>query len=103
MAVTATAVGYAIAVLLKPLLAQLVSQALVFFVLLFSPVTFPVSQLPGWFRSLHDVLPVRPGADLLRAGLAADLYPASGRDFVVLLGWCVVGVAFSLRALVRRE
>lgn len=103
VAITATAVGYAIAVLLKPLIAQLASQALVFFVLLFSPVTFPASQLPDWFRTLHDVLPIRPGADLLRAGLASELYEASGRDLIVLLCWCVVGVAISLRALVRRE
>ncbi|OLT30832.1 multidrug ABC transporter permease [Actinomadura sp. CNU-125] len=103
VAVTATAVGYAIAVLLKPMLAQLVSQVLVFFVLLFSPVTFPADRLPGWYRTLHDVLPVRPGADLLRAGLASDLYEAAARDLLVLLCWCAAGVAISLRALVRRD
>lgn len=101
--VTATSVGYALAVLVRPVLAQLVSQVLVFFVLLFSPVTFPADRLPGWFRALHDVLPVRPGADLLRAGLAADAYPAAARDLAVLLAWCALGVAVSLRALVRRE
>ncbi|MGK5553311.1 ABC transporter permease [Actinomadura kijaniata] len=100
--VTATAVGYAVAVVLRPVLAQLVSQVLVFFVLLFSPVTFPADRLPGWFRALHDVLPVRPGADLLRAGLASEVYRAGGRDLAVLLCWCAVGVAISLRALVRR-
>ncbi|MEW2359176.1 ABC transporter permease [Spirillospora sp. NPDC029432] len=102
VAVTATAVGYAVAVLLKPMLAQLVSQVLVFFVLLFSPVTFPAARLPDWFRALHDFLPVRPGADLLRAGLASDLYGAGVRDLAVLLAWCAAGVAISLRALVRR-
>ena len=35
----------------------------------FSPVTFPASQLPDWFRAVHDVLPFRPARDLLRAGL----------------------------------
>ncbi|WP_413452362.1 ABC transporter permease [Georgenia phoenicis] len=99
----ATAVGYAIAVSLQPMLAQLVTQVLVFFVLLFSPITFPASQLPGWFQTVHDVLPARPGADLLRAGLASDVFDASGRDLLVLLAWCVLGVAVTLRALVRRE
>jgi ABC-2 type transport system permease protein len=99
---TATAVGYAIAVSLPPLLAQLCSQVLVFFVLLFSPITFPVSQLPAWFQSVHDVLPVRPAADLLRAGLATDTYVGTGRDLVVLLIWCVLGLLVSVRALVRR-
>ncbi len=99
----ATAVGYAIAVSMAPLLAQLISQVLVFFVLLFSPITFPESQLPAWFRSLHDVLPARPGADLLRAGLASDTFTAGGQDLLVLALWCVLGVVVTLRALVRRQ
>ncbi|WP_166353387.1 ABC transporter permease [Phytoactinopolyspora limicola] len=102
IAVMATSVGYAIAVSLPPLLAQLVSQVLVFFVMLFSPVTFPAAQLPTWFQSVHDVLPFRPAADLLRAGLLTDAYSASWRDLVVLLVWCVVGLAVSIRALMRR-
>lgn len=99
---TATAVGYAIAVTLPPMLAQLVTQVLVFFVMLFSPVTFPASQLPAWFEAVHDVLPVRPAADLLRSGLASDVYVAEPRDLLVLSLWCVVGLAVSVRALVRR-
>jgi len=102
IALTATCIGYAIAVTLPPVLAQLATQVLVFFVMLFSPITFPVSQLPGWFQALHDVLPIRPAADLLRAGLAADVYPADGRDLVVLTLWCLGGLAITLRALVRR-
>lgn len=100
--VTATAVGYMIAVLLPTLLAQLVSQVLVFFVLLFSPISFPVSQLPHWFQSVHDWLPVRPAADLLRAGLASGTYQASARDLGVLVTWCAVGLLVSVRALVKR-
>ncbi len=101
--VMATAVGYAIAVSMQPMLAQLLTQVLVFFVLLFSPITFPAGQLPAWFQSVHDVLPARPGADLLRAGLASDTFDASGRDLIVLGVWCVLGLALSLRALVRRS
>jgi ABC-2 type transport system permease protein len=100
--VTATAVGYMIAVALPPALSQLVSQALVFFVLLFSPVSFPTGQLPGWFQAVHDVLPIRPAADLLRAALASGTFEVRGRDLAVLLAWCVVGVLVSVRALVRR-
>lgn len=101
--IMATAVGYAIAVSMQPMLAQLLTQVLVFFVLLFSPITFPGSQLPSWFQTVHDVLPARPGADLLRAGLASDTFDASGRDLLVLGVWCVLGLAVSLRALVRRQ
>lgn len=101
--VTATSVGYAVAVTLPPVLAQLVSQVLVFFVMLFSPLTFPASQLPVWFQAVHAWLPVQPAGDLLRAGLAADVYPVDARDLVVLAAWCLVGVLISLRALVRRD
>jgi len=100
--VMATAVGYAIAVSMQPMLAQLLTQVLVFFVLLFSPITFPAGQLPAWFQTLHDVLPARPGADLLRAGLASHAFDASARDLIVLAVWCLVGIAITLRALVRR-
>lgn len=100
--IMATAVGYAIAVSLPPLLAQLLTQAIVFFVLLFSPITFPVGQLPEWFQTVHDYLPARPAADLLRAGLVSDVFDARVRDLVVLTVWCAGGVTISLRALVRR-
>lgn len=100
--VTATAVGYAIAVTLPPMLAQLVTQVLVFFVLLFSPITFPIEQLPAWFQTVHDVLPVRPGADLVRAGLASDVFAARWADLAVLMAWCAAGLGISVRALVRR-
>lgn len=103
IAVVATSVGYALAVSLPPLLAQLVSQMLVFFVMMFSPVTFPASQLPEWFQRVHDVLPIRPAADLLRAGLLSGTYDASLRDLVVLLVWCAFGLAVSVRALVKRD
>ncbi|MBV2366786.1 ABC transporter permease [Streptomonospora nanhaiensis] len=101
-AVMAAVVGYAIAVLMPPLPAQLTSQVLVFFVMLFSPVTFPASRLPAWFAAVHDVLPFRPAADLLRAGMLADDYGAAWPDLAVLLAWCAVGCAVSVRALVRR-
>ncbi len=101
-AVMAAAVGYALAVLLPPILAQLSTQVLVFFVMLFSPITFPASQLPGWFRAVHDVLPFQSAADLLRAGLLSQTYDASWRDFAVLLAWCAAGLAISVGALVRR-
>lgn len=100
--VTSTAVGYAIAVSLPPMLAQLLTQVLVFFVMLFSPVTYPASQLPAWFQTVHDVLPVRPAADLLRAGLAGDAYSMRWVDLAVVVAWCLVGLAVSLRALMKR-
>ncbi|BAW92282.1 ABC transporter component [Actinomyces sp. Chiba101] len=100
--VMAASVGYAIAVSLQPMVAQALTQVLVFFILLFSPVTFPTSQLPHWFQTAHDWLPIRPAADLLRAGLAQDAYAWQDRDLFVLLVWMVVSLGVCLRALTRR-
>lgn len=70
----ATAVGYAIAVTLPAMLAQVVSQVMVFFALMFSPVTFPVERLPDWYAQVHEILPVMPAGDVIRAGLVSDTY-----------------------------
>lgn len=101
--VTAAAVGYMIAVVLPPMLTNLVTQVLVFFVLLFSPITFVASQLPDWFQTLHEFLPIAPAADLLRAGLASTTYTAEASDLVVVVVWCVLGVGVSMWAMVRRS
>ncbi|OYN88308.1 ABC transporter permease [Parenemella sanctibonifatiensis] len=102
-ALTATAVGYGIAVVLPPMLAQVISQVLVFFVLLFSPITFPAERLPEWFQGVHDFLPMQPAGDLIRAGLLSDAYAASATDLLILAGWCILGLAVSLRTLARRD
>src|SRR5699024_10785912 len=73
------------------------------FVLLFSPITFPADQLPQWFQLLHDQLPIRPAADLLRAGIAAQSFTAELRDLVVLVAWTALGLVVTARALVRRR
>lgn len=103
VATMAAAVGYAIAVTLPATLAQLASQVLVFFVLLFSPITFPVSQLPDWFQTLHLVLPIQAAADLLRAGIASNVFAAEWRDLLVLVLWTAFGLLVTTRALVRRR
>ncbi|MGX1857668.1 ABC transporter permease [Dietzia sp. NPDC055340] len=99
----ATALGYAIAVTFPAMLAQLLSQVLVFFVLLFSPITFPAGQLPGWFQALHGVLPIQAAADLMRAGIASDAFPAEGRDLLVLALWTALGLLVTYLALARRK
>lgn len=98
-----TAVGYAVAVSMSPMPAQMVSQVLVLFVLLFSPITFPADQLPQWFQALHDYLPIRPAADLLHAGIAGDVFAAHGRDLLVLIAWTGLSLLVTGRALVRRR
>ena len=54
VSLTAAAVGYAIAWLLPGTIAALLSQVLVFVVMLFSPVSFPAERMPVWLQHAHQ-------------------------------------------------
>lgn len=101
--VMATSVGYALAVTFPPMVALTLTQVLIFFVMLFSPINFPASQLPGWYQAVHQVLPFEPGAKLIRAGLASTTFDAGWAEFAVLAAWTLLGVLVSLRALTARR
>lgn len=102
VAVTATGVGYAIASLLRPMLAILVTQVIVFVVLLFSPVSFPAERLPGWLAAVHDALPVVHLADAVRAAVVGPPFTVGVGGFVVIAAWCLAGFAATALALNRR-
>mgnify|MGYP000865476726 FL=1 len=84
VALTAACLGYAIANLLTPSLAQIVSQVLIFVIMLFSPFSYPASQLPGWARTVHEWLPFEPMAQVVRAGLCSQDAVMPARAWVVL-------------------
>jgi ABC-2 type transport system permease protein len=102
VAVTAAAVGYAMASLLPPMIAMLLTQVLVIGVLVFSPINFPASRLPGWLQDLHAVLPVGAMAEVIRGSLASATFPLSAGPFVLLAAWCVVALSLSYLTLARR-
>jgi ABC-2 type transport system permease protein len=102
VSLTAAAVGYAMASLLAPAVASLMTQALVFVVLLFSPVSYPAERMPGWLQGAHDWLPIEPMAQLVRAGLVHDAFTLPARSLVVLAVWCVASLAAAVWALRRR-
>jgi ABC-2 type transport system permease protein len=85
----------------KPELASLATQVIVFLVMLFSPVMYPASQLPGWLERLHEVLPIKYMADLSR-GTLTDLPVDLGLAFAVVGAWFVVGLV-GTTLLVRRR
>ena len=99
---TSAAIGYAMASLLQPAVAQIMTQLLVFVVLLFSPVSYPADRLPGWLQTVHEILPIQPMAEIMRAGLAHDQFTVPGRSVLVLCLWCVAAVAGACAALRRR-
>jgi ABC-2 type transport system permease protein len=102
VSLTSASVGYAIASVLPPMLAQLLTQVLIFVVLLFSPVSYPASRMPEWLQTAHEFLPIEPMAQLVRAGLANDSFTVPGRSMLVLGAWVCVSVAAALTALRRR-
>ncbi len=68
--VTAASVGMALAHgIPNPMVTGLITQILVFFILLFSPINFPPERLPGWMASMHWFLPFQHSANVMRAGL----------------------------------
>lgn len=103
VALTATSVGYGIAVLLRPVAAQLVSQALVFGILMFSPINFPVDRLPSWVARIHDVLPFRAMGDVIRQALAPSRFTAQPWEYGLLAAWCLVGLFTTKQILDRRS
>ena len=102
VSITAASVGYAMATLLPPAVSTLMTQMLIFAVMLFSPVSFPADRLPTWLAAAHDFLPIEPMAQLIRAGLASDDFSMPLRSLIVLSAWCLASLGGAILALRRR-
>lgn len=103
VSLTSACVGYAIACLAPPQVAQLTSQVLVFVVLLFSPVSYPASRLPDWLAKVHEWLPIQPMAEAMRASLISNSYNMPARSMIVLVAWMIAALAGAGWALSRRK
>jgi ABC-2 type transport system permease protein len=99
---TATSIGYAMASLLPAMLAQMVSQILVVFILMFSPLNFPADRLPGWLAAIHSVLPIQAMGEVMRGSLASNTFPLTAGAFVLLGAWCAAAFAATGLVLTRR-
>lgn len=99
---TATSVGYAMASLLPPLVAQMASQVLVVFILMFSPLNFPADRLPDWLATIHRILPIQAMGEVMRGTLAPDAFPLTVGAVLVLAAWCVATFAATSLVLTRR-
>jgi ABC-2 type transport system permease protein len=99
---TATSVGYAMASLLPPMLAQMASQILVVFILMFSPLNFPADRLPDWLATIHRVLPIQAMGEVMRGTLASNAFPLSAGAFLLLGAWCAATFVATGVVLTRR-
>ncbi len=102
VALTATAIGYAIASLLPAMLANLLTQVLVVFILMFSPLDFPPDRLPAWLAAIHRVLPIQAMGEVVRGTLAGGTVPLTAGPFLLLAAWCVASLAVTHRVMNRR-
>ena len=103
IAMCGTFIGYSIAFAVpKPMMVNVITQVLVFFVMLFSPVMFPIDRLPGWLQAIHRVLPIEYMADLIR-GTLTDLNVNLGLAFAVTGAWCVAGFIVTTLMVRRRQ
>ena len=103
-AVVAITVGYGMAVAISnPVVTNVVTNALMFVVLMFSPIVFPASQLPGWLYAVHRVLPFYGMAVVIRAGLTQGVVNHVATSFGVLGAWTVAGCAMTAWVVGRRR
>lgn len=102
-AVMTITVGFGMALAIaNPLVVNLISNALIFLVLLFSPVIYPASQLPGWLAGVHRVLPFENMAVVIRAGLTHGVAPHVATSFAVLAAWAAAGCVATGLVIGRR-
>jgi ABC-2 type transport system permease protein len=103
-ALMAISVGFGMALAIpNPMVVNLISNTLIFVVLLFSPIVYPPSHLPDWLFTLHQFLPFYNMAVVIRAGLTVGLVSDLTRSFLVLGAWTVAGWAMTGWVIGRRR
>jgi len=102
VALTATCVGYALASVLPYMLTVILTQAIVVFVFMFSPLTFLPSKLPAWLEAVHSILPVQAMGEVTRGTLAPNVFSLPAVAWVTLAAWCVAGFGVTYLAMTRR-
>lgn len=100
---TAASMGYALACVLPPMIAQLLTQVLVVFILMFSPLNFPVDRLPDWLATIHRFLPVEAMGEIVRGTLASSTFPLQVGAFALVGVWCAASLGVTMVVLERRR
>jgi ABC-2 type transport system permease protein len=100
----ATSVGFAFAhALPHPTLIALITNILVFGILMYSPINYPAERLPAWLQAVHQFLPIQHSAIVMRGALIEGMGEAQGRSYLILGVWTVVAWAITLWVLNRRR
>jgi len=103
-ALMTVSVGFGMALAIgNPLVTNLITNTLIFVVLLFSPIVFPPSNLPAWLFAVHRALPFYNMAEVIRAGLATGLVTDLTRSYLVLVAWTAAGWIMTAWVVGRRH
>ena len=103
IAVSSTFLGLFIAVAVKEVFeAQTFSNFFRFPMIFLCGLFFPVAQLPAWLRPLSYALPLTYGADVLHGSIHRSPHLPPALDFGLLLAFCAVLFALSLRNIRRK-
>jgi len=94
------AVGHAVA---SPALVNVVTNLVIFVVLMFSPIAFPIEHFPGWLAAAHRVLPFWHMAQVVRASLTDGLVTGVAASYLVLGAWTVAAWLLAAWAVGRRR
>jgi ABC-2 type transport system permease protein len=103
-ALMATSVGFGFAhAIPEPRLTNLIVNMIIFLVLLFSPVAFPIANFPDWFAVVHRVLPFFNMAAIIRAGLTEGLVDDVAVSYLVVGLWTIGSWALAAWVVGRRH
>ena len=94
------ALGHALS---NPSLVNVVTNLIIFVVLMFSPIAFPIANFPGWLAAAHRVLPFWHMANVVRASLTEGLVTGVWASYLVLGAWTLVAWMLAAWAVGRRH
>jgi len=86
-----------------PTITNVITNLVIFVVLMFSPVAFPIGNFPGWLAGLHRVLPFWHMANVVRDALTDGLVESVWRSYLVLGAWTVGTWLLAAWAVGRRR
>lgn len=100
----ATSVGFAFAhAIPEPRITNLITNMIVFMVLLFSPIVVQIDRFPAWWAAVQRVLPFYHMANVIRAGLSTGLADSVGISWLVLGIWTVLSWTLAAWVVGRRR
>lgn len=94
--------GFSIAYWFSPNVMSMVTQLIMIFGLLFSPITYPAERLPEWLTDIYRFLPFVPASNLIRG----ELYQygtVSIIDYIVVIIWFASMLSLTLVALNKQN